>query len=102
LADRRPPVHYTVRLTHHWDGRIEVFVEDVSDDARSRASVGHALARAAEAFGSLARPEAAALHRLALERINALMGAEAGTDEARELEALAEAVQAYEVKAFPD
>ena len=47
LADRRPPVHYTVRLTHHWDDRLEVFVEDVADDDRSRASVADSLRRAA-------------------------------------------------------
>ena len=47
LADRRPPVHYTVRLTHHWDDSLEVFVEDVADDDRSRASVADALRRAA-------------------------------------------------------
>jgi hypothetical protein len=52
LADRRPPVHYTIRLTHHWDGRIEVFVEDVADDGRSRAAVGAALSKAAEAWGA--------------------------------------------------
>ena len=53
LADRRPPVHYTVRLSHHWDGRIEVFVEDVANDERSRASVGAALAAAADAWGRM-------------------------------------------------
>lgn len=47
LSAKRPPVHYTVRLTHHWDDRLEVFVEDVADDDRSRASVADALRRAA-------------------------------------------------------
>lgn len=56
LANRRPPVCYTVRLTHHWDGAIEVFVEDVADDERSRDAVGHALRLAAEAYGAKRDP----------------------------------------------
>lgn len=48
LSKHRPAVCYTVRLTHHWDGRLEVFVEDVADDARSRAAVAEALQRAAD------------------------------------------------------
>ena len=51
LSDRRPPVLYTVRIAHHWDGTLEVFVEDVQDDPRSRAAVSEALKNAAEAFG---------------------------------------------------
>jgi len=45
LATRRPPVHYTLRITHHWDGRIEALVEDVQDDPRSREAVADAFAR---------------------------------------------------------
>lgn len=57
LAQKRRPVCYTVRITHHWDDRLEVFVEDVSDDERSRTSVADALYRAAEMFGrSAAEP----------------------------------------------
>lgn len=52
LADRRPPVSYTVRITHHWDDALEVFVEDVADDERSRQSVADALARAACMFAN--------------------------------------------------
>ena len=52
LADRRQPVSYTVRITHHWDDRLEVFVEDVADDERSRQSVADALARAASVFAN--------------------------------------------------
>jgi hypothetical protein len=52
LADRRPPVSYTVRITHHWDDTLEVFVEDVADDERSRQSVADALARAARMFAN--------------------------------------------------
>lgn len=58
LADRRPPVSYTVRITHHWDGSLEVFVEDVTDDERSRQSVADALARAARVFANRAALEA--------------------------------------------
>lgn len=47
LNAKRPPVDYTIRLRHHWDDRLEVFVEDVSDDERSRLSVADALERAA-------------------------------------------------------
>lgn len=48
LASKRPPVHYTVRLTHHWDDTLEIFVEDVSYDPMSRKSVADSLRRAAE------------------------------------------------------
>jgi hypothetical protein len=40
-------------------------------------------------------------HTAALERIYSLMGSQAGTPEAAELEALAIAVEAYETKRFP-
>lgn len=50
LSDRRKPVTYTVTITHHWDDTVEVFVQDVADDDRSRAAVGDALARAASSF----------------------------------------------------
>lgn len=48
LADRRPPVCYTVHLTDHWNGTLELMVDDVSDDERSRLAVADALERAAE------------------------------------------------------
>lgn len=48
LADRRPPVSYTVRLLQHWDGRLQIFVEDVADDQRTRKAVADALRRAAD------------------------------------------------------
>jgi hypothetical protein len=50
LNAKRPPVYYTVNITHHWDDTLEVFVEDVADDDRSRASVADALRRASEMF----------------------------------------------------
>lgn len=48
LSDRRPPVCYTVRITQHWDDTLEVFVEDISSDERSRASAADAMRRAAD------------------------------------------------------
>lgn len=57
LADKRPPVCYTVRLAQHWDGRLHVSVEDVTDDERTRKAVADALRRAADSMenGTLAR-----------------------------------------------
>lgn len=101
LAERRAPVTYTVTITHHWDGRLEVFVADVASDERSRASVGSALARAAASFGAWPLEEADKLNRAALRRIDALMGAEANTPEGRELSELADVVHAYETKRYP-
>lgn len=48
LANHRPPVCYTVHLTQHWNGRLEVQVENVADDERSRIAVADALMLAAE------------------------------------------------------
>lgn len=49
LAEIRKPICYTVRLAQYWNGRIEIFVEDVADDERSRQSIAHALRCAADA-----------------------------------------------------
>ena len=48
LENHRPPVCYTVRLTQHWDGRLEIFVEDIADDERSKLAIADALRRAAD------------------------------------------------------
>jgi len=48
LADRRPPVCYTVRIVHRWDDSLEVLVEDIASDERSRASAADAMRRAAD------------------------------------------------------
>jgi hypothetical protein len=48
LADKRPPACYTVHLVQHWDGRLEIMVQDVADDDRSRLAVADALRRAAD------------------------------------------------------
>ena len=48
LSERRQPVRYTMHVTHHWDGTLELFVEDVGDDQRSRDAAANALRRAAD------------------------------------------------------
>lgn len=48
LSAKRPPVCYTVRLTQKWDGQLEVLVEDIQDDERSRLAVADALEHAAQ------------------------------------------------------
>lgn len=50
LALRREPVSYTIHLTHHWDDRLEIWVEGAASDERSRASIADAMRRAAELF----------------------------------------------------
>ena len=55
LSDHRKAVWYTVRLGHHWDDRLEIIVEDVADDERSRLSVADSLRRAAD-FLSQTKP----------------------------------------------
>ena len=72
LSDYRQPVTYTVRITHHWDDSIEVLVEDVADDERSRQSVADALARAANTFGNRTVPMPEEIERLTRERDEAL------------------------------
>lgn len=47
LADHRAPVCYTVHFIQHWDGRMEIRVEDLSDDERSRKALADAMRRAA-------------------------------------------------------
>ena len=68
LSDRRQPVAYTVRITHHWDDSIEVLVEDVADDERSRQSVADALARAANTFVNRTAPMPEEIDQLTRER----------------------------------
>lgn len=48
LADKRPPTHYTISLSHHWDDTLEIFVEGISDDPRSKKSAADSLRRAAD------------------------------------------------------
>lgn len=107
LADRRPPVTYTVTITHHWDGTIETMVQDVADDERSRAAVGDALKRAAEQYLNKRLGAAGdAMLAVMLANIDHAMGA---THEQPavfkvtpdELGTWADAVQEYETARFP-
>ena len=41
------PVNYTVHLSHYPDGKLEVWVDDIADDQRSRDSVAWAMEEAA-------------------------------------------------------
>ena len=52
LAAKRAPVNYTIRIRHHWDDSVQVFVEDVSDDERSRRAVADTLERVAQVFSA--------------------------------------------------
>jgi hypothetical protein len=49
LSERQKPVKYTLEITQHYDGTVEAFVRDVSDDARSMNAVISALLRVVEA-----------------------------------------------------
>jgi hypothetical protein len=48
LNTKRKPVIYSVHITQHWDGGVDVFVQDVADDEQSRKAVAYALRRAAD------------------------------------------------------
>lgn len=93
LNSKRPPVTYTVHLTHHWDGNVEAFVENVSDDEQSQRSVREVLIRWA-----MKHMTADHIHFTLLDRIDALMSAEADTPECTELRILAAACEAYETE----
>lgn len=49
LASHQTPVRYTVEITQHYDGTVEAYVRDVSDDERSQNAVTDALLRVVEA-----------------------------------------------------
>ena len=91
LDDKRKPVSYTIDVTHHYDGTVEFFVRDVSDDPRSREVVMNTIISWASKH-----MKAEHIHRAMLNRIDALMDAESGTPEASELSDLATACEAYE------
>lgn len=75
LSAHRSPVNYTVRISQHWDGRVEVLVEDVADDDRSREAVADALTRAADAWRKLKPRESnTQQHERLLRCISAAMG----------------------------
>lgn len=48
MASRRAPVIYTVHVSHHWTGKVEVQVEGIQSDPRSRKVAAEALLTAAE------------------------------------------------------
>lgn len=95
LASRQKPVHYTIAVTHHYDGEIEVFFQDIADDDRSRASAMETLIRAA-----MKHMTADHIHFAMLDRIDALMAAESDP-ETTELRRLATACEAYEKSKEP-
>jgi hypothetical protein len=95
LDAKRKPVSYTIDVTHHYDGTVEVFVRDVSDDPQSREVVMNTIISWAAKY-----MKAEHIHRAMLNRIDALMDAEGGTPEVRELSDLATACEAYEKERF--
>lgn len=108
LARHQKPVRYTIDVTQHFDGTVEAFIHDVSDDPRSLDSVTEALRRVVEARLN-ARVGAAgdAMLAIMLANIDHAMNC---TDASpalfrvtpQELSAWAEAVQEYETARFPE
>ncbi len=47
LSAHRAPVIYSIHVTHHWDGRVEVEVEGLAQTERSNEAVANALLTAA-------------------------------------------------------
>ena len=92
LAAKRKPVSYTIDVTHHHDGTVEVFVRDVSDDPRSREVVMSTIISWASKH-----MKAEHIHHAMLNRIDALMDVKEGP-ELRELSELATACEAYETE----
>jgi hypothetical protein len=90
LVKKQKPVSYTIDVTHHFDGTVEVFVRDVSDDNRSREAVMETIISWATKH-----MKAHHIHRAMLDRIDALMDAKKG-EELQELSELATACEAYE------
>lgn len=103
MNTRRPPVTYTIRVTQHWDGTIETFVEDVSDDERSREAVARAMERIAISY--LKKHPADAMHAIMLANIDSAMSA-TDTEPAvfricpGELRSWAEAVEEWETARY--
>jgi hypothetical protein len=108
LSTKRAPVTYVVTITHHWDGTLESFVQDVADNEHSRASVAYALKRVAESyFDKSIKCAGDAMLEVMLANIDHAMGA---TDDEpaifkvtpAELRSWADAVAEYEAARFPD
>ena len=108
LAHYQKPVRYTIDVTQHFDGTVEAFIHDVSDDPRSQNSVTNALQRIVEARLNT-RVGAAGDNMLAIMLAN-IDHAMNCTDALpaifrvmpQELSSWAEAVQKYETARFPD
>lgn len=96
LSDRRPPVTYTITVTHHWDDRLEIFIHDVAGDARSQASVNDTIARMAEGRMNIRH-----IHSAVIKRIDQLMDAERNDRDTRELSVLADVCVLLERDLFP-
>ena len=47
---RRPKVCYVVNITHSWDGSLDIRVDGVASDRRSRESIASAMRDAADAI----------------------------------------------------
>jgi hypothetical protein len=94
LDTKRKPVSYTIDVTHHYDGTVEVFVRDVSDDPKSRETVMDTIISWASKH-----MQADHIHRAMLDRIDTLMDVKEGP-ELRELSELATACEAYEAEIF--
>lgn len=43
LDGQREPVRYTIHVDHHWDGAVDVAIEDISADKRSLRVAAYAL-----------------------------------------------------------
>lgn len=97
LSDHQKPVSYTIHVTHHYSGKVEIFARDVSDDSRSIDAVIAFIIKWASQH-----MKARDIHVAMLERIDQLMDAEEDTPEVKELSALASACAAYEREAFPN
>lgn len=50
INSRKPPTFYTLRIAHHQDGKLQLFVEDVADDERSRESIAWAMRELADSL----------------------------------------------------
>lgn len=55
---RRQPVTYTISVTHHWDGTVEIWVEGIAESGRSNRAVADALLEAARIAEANGEPDA--------------------------------------------
>lgn len=50
LSQHRKPVTYTIHVVHHWNGEIELLINDIAEDPRSDDAVMEALCVLVEAY----------------------------------------------------